>query len=55
MTSLGYAYPDGIADGGIEVTNARCGVRGIDRDQADHATFQVVGDRRQRRQHHELA
>lgn len=42
VSSLGYAYPDGITGGGIELTNARCGVRGIDRDQADHATFQVV-------------
>ncbi len=42
ITSLGYDYPDGINDGGIVLNNARCGVRGIDRDQANHSTFQVV-------------
>ena len=34
VVSLGYNFPDGITDGGIVLNNARCGVRGIDRDQA---------------------
>ena len=42
VAALGYQYPDGITDGGIVLNNARCGVRGIDRDQAAHSTFQVV-------------
>jgi hypothetical protein len=42
VTSLGYLWPNGITDGGIEVSNARCGVRGVDRDQANHSTFQLV-------------
>jgi predicted CXXCH cytochrome family protein len=42
VTSLGYSYPDGITDGGIVLSNARCGVRGIDRDQANHSVFQIV-------------
>ncbi len=42
VESLGYLWPNGTTDGGVEVSNARCGVRGIDRDQANHSTFQLV-------------
>jgi len=42
VQSLGYLYPDTIADGGIAIANARCGTLGVDRDQAAHSAFQVV-------------
>lgn len=42
VVALGYNHPDGITDGGIVLNNARCGVRGIDCDQANNSSFKVV-------------